>query len=46
VNESLKKEKFTATIEEDDKLEEVLEALKLIEGFHYSVKDKEIIISR
>ena len=46
VNESLKKEKFTATIEEDDKLEEVLEALKLIEGFHYSVKDKEVIISR
>ena len=46
VNESLRKEKFTATIEEDDKLEEVLEALKLIEGFHYSVKDKEVIISR
>ena len=46
VNESLKKEKYTATIEEDDKLEDFLEALKLAEGFHYSIKDREVVISR
>lgn len=46
LNENLKKEKFTATIEEDDKLVEVLEALKLIEGFRYAIKDREVIISR
>src|SRR5436190_2843276 len=46
VNESLKKEKYTATIEEDDKLEDFLEALKLTAGFHYSIKNKEVIISR
>jgi transmembrane sensor len=45
-NESLKKEKYTATLEEDDKLEDFLEALKLAEGFHYSIKDREVIISR
>jgi transmembrane sensor len=45
-NESLKKEKFTATVEEDDKLEDFLEALRLAEGFHYSIKDKEVVISR
>jgi transmembrane sensor len=42
--EQLKKEKYTATIEEGDKLEEVLEALKAAEGFHYSIKNKEVII--
>lgn len=46
VNESLKKEKYTATLEEDDKLEDFLEALKLAEGFHYSIKDREVVISR
>jgi transmembrane sensor len=46
VDESLKTEKFTATIDEDDKLEDFLEALKLAEGFHYSIKNKEVIISR
>jgi transmembrane sensor len=46
VNESLKKEKYTATIEEDDKLEDFLEALKLAEGFHYSIKNREVVISR
>ena len=45
-NEGLKKEKYTATVEEDDKLEDFLEALKLTEGFHYSIKDREVIISR
>ena len=45
-NEGLKKEKYTATVEEDDKLEDFLEALKLTEGFHYSIKDREAIISR
>jgi len=45
-NESLKKEKYTATIEEDDKLEDFLEALKLAEGFHYSIKNREVVISR
>ena len=48
INESLKKEKYTATLEEDDKLKDFLEALKLAEGsrFHYSIKDSEVIISR
>ena len=46
VNESLKKERYTATIEEDDKLENFLEALKLAEGFHYTIKNKEVVISR
>lgn len=46
MSENLKKQKFTATIEEDDKLEDFLEALKLAEGFHYSVKDREVIIYR
>ena len=46
INESLKKEKYTATLEEDDKLEDFLEALKLAEGFHYSIKDREVVISR
>lgn len=45
-NESLKKEKYTATLEENDKLEDFLEALRLTEGFHYSIKNKEVIISR
>jgi transmembrane sensor len=45
-NERLKKEKFTATLEEDDKLEDFLEALKLADGFHYSIKEREVIISR
>jgi transmembrane sensor len=45
-NESLKKEKYTATVEEEDKLEDFLEALKLAEGFHYSIKDREVVISR
>ena len=45
-NETLKKEKYTATLEEDDKLEDFLEALKLAEGFHYSIKDREVVISR
>jgi transmembrane sensor len=44
-NEALKKEKYTATLEEDDKLEDFLEALRLTEGFHYSIKDREVIIS-
>jgi ferric-dicitrate binding protein FerR (iron transport regulator) len=46
VNESLKKEKYTATIEEDDKLVDFLAALRLTEGFHYSVKNSEVVISR
>lgn len=48
VNDNLKKAKYTATIEEDDKLEDFLEALKLAEGSHfkYSVKDNEVVISR
>lgn len=46
VNESLKSEKFAATIEEGDKLEDFLEALKIAEGFHYSIKDREVVISR
>jgi ferric-dicitrate binding protein FerR (iron transport regulator) len=45
-NESLKKVRYTATLEEDDKLEDFLEALKIAEGFHYSIKNKEVIISR
>jgi transmembrane sensor len=44
--EQLKKGKYTATIEKEDKLEEVLEALKVTEGFHYSINNKEIIIRR
>jgi len=43
-DEQLKKGKYTATIEEGDKLEEVLEALKAAEGFHYSINNKEVII--
>ncbi len=48
INESLKKEKYTATIEEDDTLKDFLEALKLAEGsnFHYSIKNSEVVISR
>jgi len=48
INESLKKEKYTATIEEDDKLKDFLEALKLADGshFHYSIKNSEVVISR
>jgi transmembrane sensor len=46
VDERMKKDKYTATIEEDDKLEDFLEALRLVEGFHYSVKNREVIISR
>ncbi len=45
-NESLKKQKYTATIEEDDKLEDFLEALKLVEKLRYSVRNKEVVISR
>ena len=47
-DESLKKEKYTATLEEDDKLKDFLEALKLAEGSHfrYSIKDSEVVISR
>jgi transmembrane sensor len=45
-NESLKKQKYTATLEENDKLEDFLEALKLADGFHYSIKNKEVVISR
>jgi transmembrane sensor len=44
--EQLKQGKYTATIEEGDKLEEVLEALKATEGFHYSINNKEVIIRR
>jgi transmembrane sensor len=46
VNESLKKVRYTATLEEDDKVEDFLEALKIAEGFHYSIKNKEVIINR
>lgn len=42
--EQLKKGKYTATIQEGDKLEEVLEALKATEGFHYSINNKEVTI--
>jgi transmembrane sensor len=42
--EQLKKGKYTAKIEEGDTLEEVLEALKAVEGFHYSINNKEVII--
>jgi transmembrane sensor len=45
-NENLKKVRYTATLEEDDKLADFLEALKIAEGFHYSIKNKEVIISR
>ena len=47
-DERLKKEKYTATLEEDDKLKDFLEVLKLAEGSHfrYSIKDSEIVISR
>lgn len=43
-DEPLKKGKYTATIEEGDKLQEVLEALKAAEGFHYSINNREVII--
>lgn len=48
INESLKKQKYTATIEEDDNLKDFLEALKLAAGshFHYSIKNSEVVISR
>lgn len=48
INESLKKEKYTATLEEDDTLKDFLEALRIAEGshFHYSIKNNEVIISR
>jgi len=48
LNESLKKEKYTASIEEGDKLKDFLEALKLAEGFHfkYSIKNNEVVISQ
>jgi transmembrane sensor len=46
VNENLKTQKYTATLEEEDKLEDFLEALKLAEGFHYSIKNREVVISR
>jgi len=47
-DESLKKEKYTATIEEDDQLKDFLEALKLAaeSHLHYSIKNSEVIISR
>jgi ferric-dicitrate binding protein FerR (iron transport regulator) len=47
-NESLKKETYTATLEEDDKLKDFLEALKLAGGshFHYSIKNNEVVIGR
>jgi transmembrane sensor len=45
-DESLKKERYKITIEEEDKLEDVLEALKTAEGFHYSIRNKEVIINR
>lgn len=43
--DQLKKEKYTATIEEGDKLEEVLEALKAAEGFHYSINNRVVTIT-
>lgn len=48
ITESLKKEKYTATLAEDDTLKDFLEALKIAEGshFHYSIKNSEVIISR
>ncbi|MEO5561775.1 MAG: FecR domain-containing protein [Chitinophagaceae bacterium] len=46
VTESLKKEKYTTTIEENDKLEDFLETLKLAEGFNYTIKDREVVIRR
>jgi transmembrane sensor len=46
VSESLKNEKYTATLEDNDKLEDFLQALKLTEGFHYTIKNKEVVISR
>lgn len=45
-NESLKLQKYTATLVEEDKLEDFLEALRLAEGFRYSIKNKEVVISR
>jgi transmembrane sensor len=45
-NEGLKKQRYTATLEEKDKLGEFLEALKLADGFHYSIKNREVVISR
>jgi transmembrane sensor len=44
-DEQLRKGKYTATIQEGDKLEEVLEALKATEGFHYSTNNKIVIIT-
>jgi len=45
-SESLKKVRYTATIEDDDRLEDFLEALRIAEGFHYTIKNREVIISR
>jgi ferric-dicitrate binding protein FerR (iron transport regulator) len=47
-DENLKKEKYTATIEEDDQLKDFLEALKLAaeSHLHYSIKNNEVVISR
>ena len=43
--ENLKEGKYTATFE-DENLEQVLEALKITGGFHYTIKNKQVIISR
>jgi ferric-dicitrate binding protein FerR (iron transport regulator) len=45
-DESLKRERFTIPIKEEDKLKDVLDALKGAEGFDYSIKNKEVIINR
>jgi transmembrane sensor len=45
-DEGLKRNRFTIPINEEDKLEDVLEALKTAEKLHYSIKDNEVVIKR
>ena len=45
-DEALKRERFTIPISEEDKLEDVLEALKTAEKLHYSINDNEVVIKR
>ena len=45
-DENLKGGRYKITIKEEDKLEDVLDALKAAEGFDYSIKNKEVNINR
>ena len=45
-DEGLKRGRYKITIDEQDKLEDILEALKGADNFHYSIKTGEIIIKR